>query len=71
MGRTPIPCDAIVYVRNEESSFDTLITENIKELGSISIPSSVITHIVKNGMKLTTTVRHQKSTQFPRSSNMS
>lgn len=47
MGRTQIPCDAIVYVRNEESSFDTLVTEDIKELGGISIPSSAVTHIVK------------------------
>lgn len=45
MGRIPIPCEAIIfYVRDEESSFDTLIAEKIKKLGSMPIPSSVITH---------------------------
>lgn len=37
----------IVHVRDEESSLNTLLTENVKQLGSVSTPSSAITHCRK------------------------
>lgn len=62
MGRIPIPCEAIiVYARDEESSFDTLIAEKIKKLGSMPIPSSVITHKLETFDKRIETHNHGPS----------
>lgn len=36
--------EEMVHVRDEESGFNTLLTENIKQLGSKPAPSSAITH---------------------------